>query len=92
MAATSCNYGDDLPGVSLRGHWGCFGGGIDPGETASAAMKRELEEELGIVDAPCRLYTRSVHSHPTGDPTGAPNIVRYSFYEVPIDASRRTRF
>jgi 8-oxo-dGTP pyrophosphatase MutT (NUDIX family) len=78
---------DDLPGVSLPGHWGCFGGGLDPGETAAAAMRRELHEELGIVDAACRLYTQSVHSHPAGDPTGPPRLFRYNFFEVRIRAA-----
>ena len=48
---------------------------------------RELEEELGIVNAQGRLYTVSVHSHPTGDPTGPPNVVRYNFFDVPIRAA-----
>lgn len=78
---------DDLPGIAVPGHWGCFGGGIDPGESAVAAMRRELYEELGIVDAACRFYTQSVHSHPAGDPTGAPMLFRYNFFEVPIRAA-----
>lgn len=78
---------DDRPGVSLPGHWGCFGGGVETGESAADAMVRELEEELGIVGARCRYYTQSVHSHPTGDPTGPPRVIRYSFFEVPIRAA-----
>jgi 8-oxo-dGTP pyrophosphatase MutT (NUDIX family) len=78
---------DDLPGVSLPGHWGCFGGGIEPGESAAAAMARELEEELGIVGATCRFYTQSVQCHPTGDPTGPPRVLRYNFFEVQIRAA-----
>lgn len=29
-------------------HWGCFGGAIEPGESAEAALRRELQEELEL--------------------------------------------
>lgn len=37
---------DDNPAIFIPGHWASFGGGIDPGEDAEAAMRRELAEEL----------------------------------------------
>ncbi|HKI56521.1 MAG TPA: NUDIX domain-containing protein [Trueperaceae bacterium] len=40
---------DDRPGVADRGKWSLFGGGMEAGEDAEAAMLRELEEELGFV-------------------------------------------
>ena len=37
---------DDLPHILLPGHWACFGGTIESGESPEAAMRRELEEEI----------------------------------------------
>ncbi len=38
---------DDIPGIAYPGHWGFFGGHIEPGETPDDAMRRELLEEIG---------------------------------------------
>jgi 8-oxo-dGTP pyrophosphatase MutT (NUDIX family) len=46
---------DNRPDVSMRGHWGLFGGVIEEGEDPSAALIRELREELDF--APDRLDT-----------------------------------
>ncbi|MGF1512488.1 MAG: NUDIX domain-containing protein [Elainellaceae cyanobacterium] len=37
---------DDIPGILYPGHWGFFGGHMDPGETPKAAAVRELKEEI----------------------------------------------
>jgi 8-oxo-dGTP pyrophosphatase MutT (NUDIX family) len=37
---------DDLPHIWYPGHWGAFGGSVEPGEDELAALRRELEEEL----------------------------------------------
>ncbi|WP_112322337.1 NUDIX hydrolase [Oceanibium sediminis] len=39
---------DDRPGVIHPGLWSLFGGGVEPGETLSGALVRELHEELGL--------------------------------------------
>lgn len=45
------------PGIFYPGHWGLFGGAVDPGETADAALSRELHEELGIDILQARYFT-----------------------------------
>ncbi len=39
---------DDRPDIWYPGHWGCFGGAIDEGESAERALQRELQEELAL--------------------------------------------
>ena len=38
---------DNIPKIVYPGHWGLFGGHLDPGETAKVAIERELLEEIG---------------------------------------------
>lgn len=47
---------DDIPGILYPGHWGLFGGAIEPGETPEAAMRRELEEEIGFAPDAATLF------------------------------------
>lgn len=37
---------DDIPGILYPGHWGLFGGHLEPGETPEIALLRELLEEI----------------------------------------------
>ncbi|HVA15633.1 MAG TPA: NUDIX domain-containing protein [Stellaceae bacterium] len=40
---------DDKPGIFYPGHWGCFGGAIEPSDpSVEAGLRRELAEELAI--------------------------------------------
>lgn len=43
---------DDKPEIFFPGHWGCFGGAIDTGESAIEALLREMDEELALMLAP----------------------------------------
>ena len=37
---------EDIDSIIHPGHWGLFGGHLEPGETASEAVHRELQEEI----------------------------------------------
>lgn len=37
---------DDVPGILYPGHWGLFGGHLEPGESPEVGLRRELIEEI----------------------------------------------
>lgn len=39
---------DSRPDIWYPGHWGLFGGGVEPGEDPVEALARELKEELEL--------------------------------------------
>jgi 8-oxo-dGTP pyrophosphatase MutT (NUDIX family) len=74
---------DDLPHIILPGHWACFGGTIEPGETPEAALRRELEEEIEFRVRNVVAFTEMMVLLPL-DP---PRCDRMSFFAVPILAT-----
>ena len=73
---------DDKPEILLPDHWALFGGTIDPGESAEAAMRRELEEELRFAARAVEPFTELVIDLPFAPPRRD----RMSFFHVPIAA------
>jgi 8-oxo-dGTP pyrophosphatase MutT (NUDIX family) len=78
---------DDLPHIWYPGHWGFFGGSVEPGEDESEALRRELFEELELEFAETRLFTRFTFDLRN---LGLQRYVR-SYYEIKIGAADLTR-
>jgi 8-oxo-dGTP pyrophosphatase MutT (NUDIX family) len=49
---------DERPDIWFPGHWGCFGGAMDPGESPEEALSRELYEELEFRPGQPEFLTR----------------------------------
>lgn len=73
---------DNIPQIFFPGHWGLFGGGIEPGEREEDAQRREVGEELSIEIGEVRPFGRLAFEI---DALGRGPITR-AFFEVPIGA------
>ena len=73
---------DDKPTILLPGHWALFGGTVDAAETATAAMRRELIEELEFAATDISAFSEMIVELPFAPP----RFDRMSFFVVPITA------
>jgi ADP-ribose pyrophosphatase YjhB (NUDIX family) len=75
---------DQKPGIFYPGHWGLFGGGIEPGEAAEDGLRRELFEELGLEAESVSFFTRFSFDFSC---CGARPVERH-YYEVRVAAPK----
>lgn len=81
---------DILPHIFYPGHWGCFGGAIEEGESAVAALCRELGEELEfkLAEAGAEQFTRFEFDFSR---VGQGRVSR-TYYEVRVTPAEVGRF
>jgi 8-oxo-dGTP diphosphatase len=51
-------------GKVYAGHWEFPGGKVEPGESVEQALRRELQEELGITIGPAEPWQVTLHDYP----------------------------
>lgn len=56
---------DDYPTIIYPGHWGFFGGHLEPEESPEMGVRRELLEEIGYCPPILTLFSRRDNLHPT---------------------------
>ncbi len=74
---------DDIPPIWYPGHWGLFGGSVEPGEAEVDALRRELREELEFEMQEAVLFAGFDFDLKSA------GLKRYfrNYYEVPVSAS-----
>jgi len=71
---------DEKEGIFFPGHWGCFGGAVEPGEDTAEAMRRELHEELELEPGKLTRFTQFDFDFA---PLGHPKMYRL-YYEATV--------
>ena len=74
--------------IFYPGHWGCFGGAIDPGEDPVAALHRELHEEIEFHMGTSTRFTQFEFDFSAL----AQGKVSRAYYEVRVPDSAFKRF
>ncbi|KOR36764.1 MULTISPECIES: NUDIX hydrolase [Planktothricoides] len=70
---------DNIPTINHPGYWAFFGGHVEPNETPEAAVKRELEEEIGYAPAVISWFDSFV----------TPEVVRHIYYgDLTVDMNQ----
>jgi len=70
---------DDNPAIRYPGHWGFFGGHLEPGETADFGIQRELLEEIEYCPPGLTAYARYEEAE----------VIRHIYYgELDVDVSQ----
>ncbi len=74
---------DNKRGIFFPGHWCCFGGAVEAGETPEQGLIRELHEEIGLTLQPGTARYFSRLDYDLGF-TGLGTLWRY-YYEVKLE-------
>ena len=71
---------DFKPSIPYPGHWGGFGGEVEPSETAESAGLRELKEELDYVPSSIYHFRNYSLNAEESDSVGQAGILLHIFY------------